>query len=75
MKNFLKNIRNMKELEKKLFANEIALKNLENSKRLMKLSDDDTDYLQAKHNIETEFKMHKQEYKELTGTDYVNQLK
>ena len=70
MKNFLKNIRNMKELEKKLFANEIALKNLENSKRLMKLSDDDPDYLQAKHNIETEFKMRKQEYKELTGIDY-----
>jgi hypothetical protein len=65
----------MKELEKKLFANELALKNLENSKRLMNLADDDSDYLQAKHNIEGEFEKHKQEYKELTGNDYINQLK
>ena len=65
----------MKELENKLFANELALRNLENSKRLMNLADDDPDYLQAKHNIEVMFEKHKQEYKELTGTDYINQLK
>lgn len=65
----------MKELEKKLFANELALRNLENSKRLMNLADDDPDYLQAKHNIEVEFEKHKQEYKELTGNDYMNRLK
>lgn len=65
----------MKEIEKKLFANELALRNLENSKRLMKLSDDDPDYLQAKHNIESMFEKHKLEYKELTGTDYINLLK
>ena len=65
----------MKELEKKLFANELALKNLENSKHLMNIADDDPDYLQAKHNIEEEFEKHKQEYKELTGNDYTNRLK
>lgn len=65
----------MKELEKKLFANELALHNLENSKRLMKLADDDPDYLKAKHNIEIMFEKHKLEYKELTGTDYINLLK
>ena len=65
----------MKELENKLFANELALRNLENSKRLMNLADDDPDYLQAKHNIEVEFEKHKIEYKELTGTDYTNMLK
>lgn len=65
----------MKELEKKLFANELALKNLENSKRLMNISDDDSDYLQAKHNIESVFEMNKLEYKELTWTDYINILK
>ena len=65
----------MNELEKKLFANELALQNLENSKRLMKLADDDPDYLQAKQNIEAAFEMHKLEYKELTGTDYINILK
>lgn len=65
----------MKELENKLFANELALQNLEVSKRLMKLADDNPDYLQAKHNIEAAFEMHKLEYKELTGTDYINLLK
>lgn len=65
----------MKELENKLFANELALQNLENSKRLMNLADDDPDYLQAKHNIEVMFEKHKQEYKELTGNDYMNRLK
>jgi hypothetical protein len=65
----------MKELENKLFANELALQNLENSKRLINLADDDPDYLQAKHNIEVMFEKHKQEYKELTGNDYMNLLK
>jgi hypothetical protein len=65
----------MKDLEKKLFANELALKNLENSKSLMNISDTDPAYLQAKHNIEVVFEKHKQEYKELTGTDYTNILK
>ena len=65
----------MKELEKKLFANELALQNLENSKRLMKTADDDQNYLQAKRNIEVVFEKHKQEYKELTGNDYITQLK
>jgi hypothetical protein len=65
----------MKELEKKLFANELALQNLENSKRLMNIADDDPDYLQAKHNIEVAFEKHKQEYKDLTGADYINILK
>ena len=65
----------MKDLEKKLFANELALKNLENSKRLMKIADDDSEYLQAKHNIEVVFEKNKLEYKELTGTDYINILK
>ena len=65
----------MKELEKKLFANELALQNLEKSKNLMKLVDDDPDYLQTKHNIEVMFEKHKLEYKELTGTDYINILK
>jgi hypothetical protein len=41
----------------------------------MNLADDNSDYLQAKHNIEVEFEKHKQEYKELTGTDYINLLK
>lgn len=40
----------------------------------MKLADDDIDYLQVKHNIETEFERHKLEYKELTGTHYINRL-
>ena len=65
----------MNELEKKLFANELAFQNLELSKRLMNISDDDSDYLQAKHNIESVFEMNKLEYKELTGTDYINLLK
>ena len=65
----------MNELEKKLFANELALKNLENSKCLSKIADDDPNYLQAKHNIEETFEKHKQEYKELTGNDYINRLK
>ena len=65
---------NMKELENKLFANELALKNLEESKRLMNIADD-PDYLQAKHNIEVEFEKHKQEYKASTGNDYTNRLK
>lgn len=64
----------MEEIEKKLFANELALQNLELSKRLMKLADDDPDYLQVKHNIEAEFEMHKLEYKELTGVHYINRL-
>ena len=64
----------MNELEKKLFANELALQNLELSKRLMNISDDDSDYLQAKHNIESVFEMNKLEYKELTGSDYINIL-
>ena len=62
-------------LEKTLFANELALRNLEYSKRLMNLADDDPDYLQTKHNVEAMFEKHKQEYKELTGNDYINQLK
>ena len=62
-------------LENTLFSNELALQNLENSKRLMKLADDDPDYLQAKHNIEAMFEKHKLEYKELTGTDYKTRLK
>lgn len=65
----------MNELEKKLFANELALQNLELTKRFMNISDDDSDYLQAKHNIESVFEMNKLEYKELTGTDYINILK
>lgn len=62
-------------LEQTLISNELALQNLEFSKCLMKLEDDDPDYLQAKHNIEKMFEKHKQEYKELTGADYTNQLK
>lgn len=62
-------------LEKTLFSNELALQNLESSKRLMNLADDDPDYLQAKHNIEVMFEKHKIEYKELTGIDYTNILK
>ena len=65
----------MNELEKKLFANELAFQNLELTKRFMNISDDDSDYLQAKHNIESVFEMNKLEYKELTGTDYINILK
>jgi uncharacterized protein (DUF2249 family) len=65
----------MKDLEKKLFANELALKNLENSKSLMNISDTDPAYLQTKYSIEVVFEKHKQEYKELTGTDYINLLK
>jgi uncharacterized protein (DUF2249 family) len=65
----------MKDLEKKLFANELALKNLENSKSLMNISDTDPAYLQTKYSIEFVFEKHKQEYKELTGTDYINLLK
>lgn len=65
----------MKELEKKLFANELALQNLENSKRLMNIADDDWEYMQAKHNIEIVFEKNKLEYKALTGTDYINLLK
>ena len=62
-------------LEQTLISNELALQNLEVSKRLMKLADDDPDYLQAKQNIEATFEMHKLEYKDLTGTDYINLLK
>lgn len=62
-------------LEQTLFSKELALQNLELSKRLMKLADDDIDYLQAKHNIEAMFERNKQKYKELTGTDYINILK
>jgi hypothetical protein len=65
----------MNDLERKLFANEMALRNLETSKRLMKLADDDPDYLQTKCNIEEAFEKHKQEYKKLTGNDYINRLK
>ena len=57
-----------------LFSNELALQNLEITKNLMKLADDDPDYLQVKHNKEEEFEMHKREYKELTGNDYINLL-
>ena len=71
----------MKELENKLFANELALfanelalKKLESAKRLMNIADDNPDYLQEKHNIEEAFERHKLEYKELTGDDYVNKL-
>lgn len=64
----------MNEIEEKLFANELALQNLELSKRLMKIADDDPDYLQVKHNIESAFEMNKLEYKELTGTHYINKL-
>lgn len=62
-------------LEQTLISNELALHNLEVSKRLMKLADDDPYYLQAKQNIEAAFEMNKLEYKELTGTDYINLLK
>ena len=77
----------MKELENKLFANELvntlvnifanelALQNLETSRRLMELTDSDPIYLQIKHNIEETFEKHKQKYKELTGKDYITQLK
>lgn len=65
----------MKELETKLFANEMALQNLERSKKIMNLNDNDSDYLQAKNDIEKMFEKHKQEYKELTGTDYTIILK
>ena len=41
----------------------------------MKTADDDQNYLQAKRNIEVAFEKHKQEYKELTGSDYITQLK
>lgn len=61
-------------IEITLFSNELALQNLEITKSLMKLADDDPDYLQVKHNIEEAFEMHKLEYKELTGNDYVNLL-
>ena len=61
-------------IESILFSNELALQNLEITKKLMKLTDDDPDYLQVKHNIEEAFERHKLEYKELTGDDYVNQL-
>lgn len=61
-------------LENTLFSNELALHNLWVTKCFMKLADDDPDYLQTKHNIEEAFERHKQEYKELTGDDYVNQL-
>ena len=64
----------MTELEKKLFANELALQNLETNRHLMGLADGDAVYLQLKHNIEEAFEKHKQEYKELTGNDYINQL-
>ena len=64
----------MNELEKKLFANELALHNLESMRRLLNRADDDPDYLRTKHNIEVEFEKHKQVYKELTGNDYINQL-
>lgn len=62
-------------LEQTLISNELALQNLEVSKCLMKLEDDDPDYLQAKQNIEAAFEEHKLKYKELTGTDYINVLK
>jgi hypothetical protein len=61
-------------LENTLFSNELALHNLVVTKCFMKLADDDPHYLQAKHNIEEAFERHKQEYKELTGDDYVNRL-
>lgn len=61
-------------LENTLFSNELALHNIEITKCFMKLADDDPDYLHAKHNVEEAFERHKQEYKELTGNDYVNQL-
>lgn len=52
----------MNELEKKLFfSNDLALQN--------------PGYLQAIRNIEEAFEKHKQEYKELTGNDYINRLK
>ncbi len=52
----------MTELEKKLFfSNELALQN--------------PGYLQAKRNIEEAFEKHKQEYKDLTGNDYITKLK
>lgn len=65
----------MNDIEKKLFAGELALRNLENYKSLRKLADDDPDYLQTKRNIEETFEKHKQEYKELTGNEYINRLK
>ena len=65
----------MNDIERKLFANEMALKNLETSKRMRGLADDDPDYLRTKHNVEEAFEKHKQEYKRLTGSDYINRLK
>lgn len=62
-------------LENTLFSNELALHNVEVTKCFMKLADDDPNYLQTKHSIEVVFEKHKQEYKELTGTDYINLLK
>jgi hypothetical protein len=41
----------------------------------MNLNDNDSDYLQAKNDIEKMFEKHKQEYKELTGNDYTSILK
>lgn len=60
----------MTELEKKLFANELALQNLEISRQLVGLANWDSYYLRLKHDIEVAFEKHKQEYKELTGNDY-----
>jgi hypothetical protein len=65
----------MNDLERKLFANEISLLNVEFFKRSRKLADDDPAYLQIKRNIEETFEKHKQEYKKLTGNDYINRLK
>lgn len=58
--------KNITEIEKKLFANELALQNLETTRHLMGLADSDAVYLQLKHNIEEAFEKHKQEYKELS---------
>jgi Tfp pilus assembly PilM family ATPase len=61
----------MTELEKKLLANELALRNLEVVKHMQNLADDDEEYLKSKQSIMQNIERKIEQYKEQTGKDYV----
>jgi hypothetical protein len=64
----------MTELEKKLLANELALRNLEVVKHMQNLADDDEEYLKSKQSILQNLERKIEQYKEQTGKDYVKRI-
>ena len=64
----------MTEFEKKLLANELALRNLEVVKHMQNLADDDEEYLKSKQSILQNLERKIEQYKEQTGKDYVKRI-